>query len=325
MTILNPARRRVQIVLGLLWLLDGALQLQPYMFGRGFGSQIIAPAGDGQPHVVAASVTWSANLILTHPALFDIAFAVVQLLTGAAILWRRTSTLGLLASLPWALGVWWFGEAAGQLFGGQATLLTGAPGAVLLYALVAVLVLPPFALGRFALPRFDVGRVAAWAWSAVWVGGAAMRLVPSQRSGSSLADALRGAADGAPGWLAHAGDAVAGYLAHGGQAAAIALAAAFVVIAVAPHVRSFVSPGNLASALRYAGLSLGVVTSLLMWVFGQSCGQLYTGQATDPNSGPLLVVLAYVVGAATAAHHPADEVIRPSSDQVHGATLSAAA
>lgn len=38
------ARRGLQIALGLLWLLDDALQYQPYMFGEGFITQVLAPA-----------------------------------------------------------------------------------------------------------------------------------------------------------------------------------------------------------------------------------------------------------------------------------------
>src|SRR4051812_4608300 len=35
-------RRHLQIVLGLLWLLDGVLQAQPFMFTRDFATQTIA-------------------------------------------------------------------------------------------------------------------------------------------------------------------------------------------------------------------------------------------------------------------------------------------
>ena len=45
-------RRHLQIALGVLWLLDGALQAQAFMFTRGFAVHVIAPAGQGQPGVV---------------------------------------------------------------------------------------------------------------------------------------------------------------------------------------------------------------------------------------------------------------------------------
>ena len=34
-------RRNLQIALGVLWLLDGALQLQPFMFTTGFSNDIL--------------------------------------------------------------------------------------------------------------------------------------------------------------------------------------------------------------------------------------------------------------------------------------------
>jgi hypothetical protein len=37
----RTARRRLRILLGMIWLLDAALQFQPYMFSRGFPVGII--------------------------------------------------------------------------------------------------------------------------------------------------------------------------------------------------------------------------------------------------------------------------------------------
>lgn len=42
----------------------------------------------------------------------------------------------------WSLGVWWLGEGLGGLFSGMASPITGAPGAAILYALIAVLLRP---------------------------------------------------------------------------------------------------------------------------------------------------------------------------------------
>ena len=35
--------------------------------------------------------------------------------------------------------------------------------------------------------------------------------------------------------------------------------------------------------------------SLAYWVFGQGFGGIFQGGATDPNAGPLFVLLAYVL------------------------------
>src|SRR5262249_47388340 len=37
---------------------------------------------------------------------------------------------------------------------------------------------------------------------------------------------------------------------------------------------------------------LALVVAALIWVFGQALGEMLTGSATDPNSAPLLALLA---------------------------------
>jgi len=50
--------------------------------------------------------------------------------------------VALATSMVWSLGVWWIGEGFGGVFSGQANPVTGAPGAVILYGLLAVLLWP---------------------------------------------------------------------------------------------------------------------------------------------------------------------------------------
>ena len=42
-------KRTLQIVLGLLWIIDAGLQFQPRMFGSDFVSMVIVPNASGQP------------------------------------------------------------------------------------------------------------------------------------------------------------------------------------------------------------------------------------------------------------------------------------
>src|SRR4051812_49048131 len=58
-------RRGLQVVLGVLWLVDGALQAQPFMFTRGFAAQVIAPIGRDQPGVVSGPVHLASTIIAT--------------------------------------------------------------------------------------------------------------------------------------------------------------------------------------------------------------------------------------------------------------------
>ena len=62
-------RQRLQVALGLIWLLDGGLQLQPFMFSGSFLPQVIEPAAQGQPSVVATGVLDAAHLMSRHLAL----------------------------------------------------------------------------------------------------------------------------------------------------------------------------------------------------------------------------------------------------------------
>jgi hypothetical protein len=192
---MSGSRRQLQIALGLLWFLDGALQLQPFMLGPGFARQILAPNAAGQPELVAAPILWAVRLIGAHPVAWDVPFAAVQLLLGVGLLVPRTARRALAASIPWALGVWFFGEGLAGIAGGHASLLTGAPGAALLYGVLALA----------AWPTRDASqRPARWlpfAWAVVWIGGAVFQALPGQNTGGAVAAAL---GSGDPGWLGRA-------------------------------------------------------------------------------------------------------------------------
>jgi hypothetical protein len=106
--------------------------------------------------------------MLQHIALYNALFATTQLLIGCGMLFRRSLRLALAGSIAWALAVWWFGESLGGIFTG-ALPLAGFPGAVMLYALIAVLLWPA---GRTpdgqaqapqaGLPGISGHRRAAW-------------------------------------------------------------------------------------------------------------------------------------------------------------------
>src|SRR4029077_121381 len=135
------ARRLLQLVLAGLWLLDGVLQYQAFMFSKGF-SDMLAGTASGNPGVVARPISWDATLVGHHLAALNAVFATVQLLLGIGIAWRPTVRVALAASVAWSLGVWWFGEGLGMVLTGDVSPVNGAPGAVILYALLAVLLWP---------------------------------------------------------------------------------------------------------------------------------------------------------------------------------------
>lgn len=108
-------RRHLQVALGILWLLDGGLQLQPFMFSHSFLTHVIEPTAAGQPRFVAVSILRAAHLMSRHLAFDNSGAAAIQVLIGVGMLVPRTVKPALLVSFAWALGVWALGEGFGVL------------------------------------------------------------------------------------------------------------------------------------------------------------------------------------------------------------------
>jgi hypothetical protein len=274
-------RRGLQIVLGLIWLLDGILQFQPYMFTRAFAEQVIVPAGQGQPSFVAVPLDWAASLVAAHPLAWNIPFATVQTLLGISILVPRTARLGLATSVAWGAFVWYLGEGLGGIASGHASLLDGAPGAVLIYCVLALAAWTPRGQQPLPLPTWLLP-----VWTVLWVGAAIFQALPGQNSGADVAAIISASAGSAPaGWLAHLNSTLAGWVGYHGTGVVVALVAleALIGIAILPW-----------ATRRYAAMA-GFVLAVGIWLFCQSAGALTSGQATDPNSGPLIAVMAVAV------------------------------
>jgi hypothetical protein len=182
---------------------------------------------------------------------------------------------------------------------GTASPLTGAPGAVIIYALLAVVLWPA---GRAAPAPFTAARaigvrVARALWLVLWLSLAWFALTPVNRAPQALHDMIAGMESGEPGWLAALDRAAASLVAGRGLAASIALAVALAVAAAGVYLPR--------PAARVT-LVLSVIVAAVIWVFGQDFGTILTGGGTDPNTGPLLVVLALAYWPArTAAGAPA--------------------
>jgi hypothetical protein len=271
------SRRDLQVALGLLWLLDGVLQAQPFMFTSDFATQVIAPVGQGQPGFVSGPVHWVSTVIAAHPVVWNVPFAAVQLLLGVGLLVPRTARLALATSILWALGVWYLGEGLSGLASGHASLITGAPGSALVYGVLAAA----------AWPRRDGSREAPapwlpFAWAVLWLAAADFQALPGQSTGEAVASALTAGAGAAPGWLASLENSAAAWAAQHGLLVVVLLVAAEYLIGV----------GALVRRTRTLAVTCGLALILVIWVLGQDLGQLYTGQATDPNSGPALALMA---------------------------------
>jgi hypothetical protein len=288
-------RRTLQLVLAGFWLLDGVLQFQPAMFTKNFVQMMIYPTIAGNPAVVASPMNWVRTIIFNHPVGTNTAFACVQLALGLAIAYRPTVKLGLAASIPWAVAVWWFGEGLGGVLSGSADPISGAPGAVILYALLAVLLWPvdQSAAAPFEAARFVGVRAARALWLIMWASLVYFTFAGGHDAPGALAGQITATVDGQPAWLA----SIMNYAANlaNGRDLAISVVLGVVLAGIAvsvylPWVR--VRRGFLVAALVFCAV---------IWVVVEAFGGVFLGMATDPNSGPLLALLAITYWPTTAS------------------------
>jgi hypothetical protein len=277
------------MALGGIWLLDGALQFQPYMFTKAFLPSMLGMANMGLPGPLSAVLYRVSSLVGPHPVIWNAAFATLQVLIGGGLLWARTARVARPVSIAWALAVWIAGEGVGGLLMPGVSALNGAPGAALLYVLAAVILWPrrpDDSVPADGAAPADAGLVRAsaarWCWAVLWAGLALLELGGANHAAVVPAAEVADAGNGEPGWLAalnhHAGQLLAG---HG---AVFAVAAALAQLAIGLAV--------LSPRWRRAALGAGMALAVTYGLFGQDLGGLLTGRATDPGTAPLLVLLA---------------------------------
>ncbi len=315
------SQRVLQIVLGLLWILDAALQFQPYMFGRGFVDTYVVGNATGQPFVVGDLITHVGTFLSPDIAVWNTFFALIQLFIGVGLLFPPTVRPALALSFAWALGVWVIGEGMGMILTGTASALTGAPGSVLLYGLLGLMAWPrrprrpadwsdrPVGVASSAAGQ-GIGRsiTPLAVWTGYWSLAAVLFLLPDNRTRTSVTSAIVGMATGQPGWYSHFLTSLGNLFSTTGTQTAWILAAVSVVIGLGPLFAR--RPGWF--------LGAGALFAFLLWIAGQGLvGNLFTGSTTDPNSGPLVMLLAAamvptVVASRDAWRSPAGEVVRRS-------------
>jgi hypothetical protein len=269
--------RTLQTCLGLIWLLDGGLQLQSFMYSRGFIAVLKAGAA-GQPGWVHDSVIWGANLASQHLGAWNTLFAAVQVLIGLGLLYRPAVKGALILNLAWAVLVWWFGEAFGMmLMSAMAAPLNGAPGGVIIYALVGLIAWPGEAPGGLLGVRG-----ARTMWAALWLVMAWLWLGSASAAPNAIHDLIDAAPSGMS-WLSSLQDGFASVARGNGVAISLVMAAASAAIAV----------GVAANWRAREFLALAVILNVVFWLVGQGLGGIFAGGATDPNTAPLIILLAY--------------------------------
>jgi hypothetical protein len=316
--------RGVQIALGCLWLLDGLLQLQHQMFTSNFTSQVITPASQGQPRFVSGPIHFGIHVFLLHPAIFNSLIVLIQLSLGVLILWKRTVRLGLIVSIPWALIVWVLGEGYGSIFSLHTLLLMGAPGAASLYLILASASLPLKSDAKRPMYRQQVAYWLAIVWMTLWIGGGVYQLLPGQNSTDDVSSMIATNAQSAPGWMASVDNSTANFIQNLGKSNSslqtqnmnmtsaqmthmtnevgvpIESGQGYIAILCFALVMFCIGIGVLFSGIwRKLAIYVGILLSLTFWIVGQSLGGYFTGLATDPNSGPLFVILGLAILGCT--------------------------
>ena len=240
---------------------------------------------------------------------------------NTALSWRsypveRTTALGLWLSVAWGLFVWYIGEGFGGLASGHTLLLMGAPGAALIYVLLALGTMnrrPSSKPHNDKRPAYCLLIV----WIVLWTMGSIYQLLPGQNTVGDVSHMISANAGSAPSWMASLDNGVAHKLNSFGTATAsmdgmmsmtsdqmaampthqvsglwflLLLSTVQLIIGLAVIIPGFI---------RRSAVVLGCALALTYWIVGQSMGSYFSGLATDPNSGPLFVLLGIAVLGCT--------------------------
>jgi cytochrome oxidase Cu insertion factor (SCO1/SenC/PrrC family) len=299
----EPLPRRVlRIGFGILWVVDGLLQLQQAM-PLGMPTQVLQPSETGARPWVQSVMNVGLGIWEKHPVEAAAAAVWIQLGIGVLLLvsssgrWARIAGL---ASVGWGLVVWVFGEAFGGIFTPGLTWLFGAPGSVLLYVIAGALVaLPDRAwMNRELGRRILVGSGSFFVVMAVlqaWPGRGFWQGRTATGSGTLPQMLSQMAATPQPQVVRSAVSAFESFdLSHGW---AVNL---FVVISLA--VSGVLLCSGKINLLKAGAVAAGVL-GLADWLLVQDLG-VFGGTGTDPNSAlPMLLII--ITGYLVFAHEPA--------------------
>jgi hypothetical protein len=155
-------------------------------------------------------------------------------------------------------------------------------------------------------------------WAALWFGGVIWQLTTAgQNSASGMKSMILANAQSAPHWLANADIYVADRLNSIGtytQPMATGQSMDMMQMAQMPTQKGtgdwftpmlavlmlFVCMGVFVNRwTRKVALAAGVILAFFFWIVGQNLGGYYTGLATDPSTGPLIVLLAIAIWGCT--------------------------
>jgi hypothetical protein len=119
-------------------------------------------------------------------------------------------------------------------------------------------------------------------WCGYWSLAATLFLLPNNRTPTSVSSAITGMSSGEPSAYSHFLNSFGNNFGSGGVWTSWLLAIGSLVIGFGPLVFRRPTPF----------LAAGGLLATFFWVSGQGLGGIFTSSGTDPNSGPLIVLLA---------------------------------
>ncbi|MHB8293363.1 MAG: hypothetical protein ACYDH5_01755 [Acidimicrobiales bacterium] len=283
---IGATKARLRRVLGLFWVIDGLLKFQPGLANRADETYSFAMTAMAAPTPLAGLVIHAGHLLIEHPALWW-GIGAMELAIGTAILVGGATRLALAGSVAWALCIWVLGEGFEGLSAGATSVVTGFPGAALLYAVLGVLLWPRSSPHEeLAASGQAVGRLGArLSWGLLWL-GAAMVQLQSQTGPGALDSTLFLASKQEPSLLAAMDRAVLAWLSLGHELW-LSLAVIVLSLLIAVMVAANLLPNGF--------LAISIVLSLIFWLVGQNLGGALSGSGTDIGTAPLFILLALVL------------------------------
>jgi len=321
------SRKMLQRVLGALWLLDGLFQLQPQMFTMNMVNSVMKPYLQSQPGLFEPSLQFIVNQTTTHLTAVNLLIAIVQILLGIGFLvvpdrWVKDLAW---ASIVWALVVWYGGEGMSMLFTGQSSILSGSPGAVLLYPLLGFVVIPrqqsATSSQEGAARAGDDGllsrKILQWVFAGFWIFAALLQLQPYWWKAGQISQTISGMV-GQGGLNTFLVDPVLQQFSKVVAPIEIPLNIVLIIVFLAIGGGLAVAKGKQLRPFLIAA----IIISVIVWYSGEGFGMIFTGMATDFNSGLLLVVIALACWPRTQPLREASVQPATAQEQAEGSSTT---
>ncbi len=273
--------RFISKTFGILWIIDGVLQLRDAMPSQ-FVASIIRPAFALAPPLLGSISHVAETLWRLDPVKADIGTSYVQLTIGVGLLllkqgqpWRIIVWL----SIAWSLTIFALGNGFGIFYTG-ANLATGAPSAILIYLFASIellklgncykLTASTKRIGRFLGTYFLLGTLlSALPTEGFWTSNAYYQMIVGMaRTKQPLI--ITGLLNAGASLVKNNGPYVNVFLVVSGATVAMML---------------YLIPGRRATGVAVASISA------LMWIFIQDFG-VFSPTGTDFNAGLPIILMA---------------------------------